>query len=54
MEPKLPVVLRAVFNQGRIQGGGRLGRSPPLKPAKVTFFTMILYNSERYLTVKYY
>ena len=26
--------------------GGRLGRSPPLKPTKVTFFAIILYNSE--------
>ena len=27
--------------------GWRLGRSPPLKPAKVTLFTMILYNTEK-------
>jgi len=33
------------LNQGRIQGG-RLGRSPPVEPTKVTLFTMILYNSE--------
>jgi len=26
--------------------GGRFGRSPLLKPMKVTFFTMILYNLE--------
>jgi len=30
--------------QGRSRG--RLGRSPPLEPAKITFFTMILNNSE--------
>ena len=41
-------------------GGGWLGRSPPLELAEVTFFTMILYNSERHLaangdlTAKYY
>jgi len=39
---------------------GRLGRSLPLKLTKVTFFTMILCNSERHLganrgsTAKYY
>jgi len=33
--------------QGRIQGGGAI--APP-KTTKVTFFTMILYNSERHLT----
>jgi len=38
-------LLRGCCNQGRIQGG-RLGRSPTLKPTKVTFFTIILYNSE--------
>jgi len=32
-------------DQGRIQGGA-IGRSAPLKPTKVTFFTMIFYNSE--------
>ena len=40
--------------QGRIRGGGDWGYRPPLKPTKVTFFTMILYNSERHLTAKYY
>jgi len=28
------------------RGGSRVGRSPPVKPRKVTSFTMILYNSE--------
>jgi len=28
------------------QNNERLGRSPPLKPTKVTLFTMILYNTE--------
>jgi len=47
----LPVCARflqprwASRKQGRIQGG-RLGQSPPLKPTKVTFFTMIFYNLE--------
>jgi len=35
--------------QGRIQGGA-IGASAPLKPTKVTFFTMIFYNLERHLT----
>jgi len=43
------VRLSATLNQGngqaRIQGG-RLGRSPHLKPKKATFFTIILYNLE--------
>jgi len=38
-------VLTCTCTQGRIQGG-RLGRLPPLKPTKATFFTMILYNLE--------
>jgi len=33
--------------QGRIQGEGPLGRSPPVKPTKVTLCTIILYNSEK-------
>jgi len=40
---------RMSCESGQISGtdpGGRLGRSPSLKPMKVTFFTMILYNSE--------
>jgi len=32
-----------LVGQGRIQGGGR---SPLLKPKKVTFFIVIFYNSE--------
>jgi len=30
--------------------GEVIGAITPLKPTKVTFFTMILYNSERHLT----
>jgi len=43
-----------------VRGGSMGARSPPLKLMKVTFFTMILYNSERTLavngdlTAKYY
>jgi len=33
-------------NQGRIQGG-EIGAIAPLKPTKVTLFTMILYNIEK-------
>jgi len=34
------------------RGGSRgaIGAIAPLKPTKVTFFTMILYNSERHFT----
>ena len=31
---------------GGSRGGGATGTIPPLKPAKVTLFAMILYNSE--------
>jgi len=32
---------------------GEWGDLPPLKPTKVTFFTMILYNLERHLTANW-
>jgi len=35
-----------IYLESRVDPGGRLGRSPPLKPTKVTLFTMILYSSE--------
>jgi len=34
------------FKSGADPGTGRLGRSPSLKPTKITLFTMILHNSE--------
>jgi len=37
--------IKLTQNQWRIQGGW-LGRSLPLKPAKVSLFTVIYYNSE--------
>jgi len=37
--------LKLTQNQGRIQGG-RLGRLLPLKPTKVSLFTIVFYNSE--------
>ena len=38
--------LSTVYGPGA-DPGGRLGRSPRLKPTKVTLFTMISYNSEK-------
>jgi len=38
------------WSRGGSRGGG-LGRSLPLKPTKVTLFTIILYNSENNLPV---
>jgi len=35
----------ANFGNSGVDLGGRLERSPPLKPTKVTLFTMILYKS---------
>jgi len=40
--PPVDDLLVTVLGQGRIQGG----RSLPLKPTKVTLFTIISYNSE--------
>ena len=37
------------WSRGGSKGGGRLGRSLPIKPTKVSLFTMILYNSENSL-----
>jgi len=46
------LVSRPICYQGRVQGGDR-SNLPPLKPTKVTFITMILYNSERHLTANW-
>jgi len=47
--PPTPLVECNLTSQSSIQGriqGGRLWRSCPLKPTKVTWFTMIFYNLE--------
>jgi len=40
-----PGITRPLHRGG--PNGGRLGRSPHLKPTKVSFFTTIFYNSEK-------
>ena len=37
---------QSVLETGTDPGGGAIGTISPLNPTKVTFFTMILYNSE--------